>query len=227
VSDVAALIADMVRAGVDAELIGRAAAALTQNVQIVQNVQDPVADKRRAYDRNRKRNSTGIPPESAESEDKVSPKKEIPPTPPKEKTTPSNSLSVVAREFDEFWSLFPNKVGKRDAERAFANARSRAPLETILDGLRRYAAKADDRPWCNPATFLNQDRWADQPATPPPKQHSTASPPAQDFNAILDAIQGKPSHAAHPGQTIDGSHQRTDRGGAPGTVQLYAVPSGR
>jgi hypothetical protein len=29
---------------------------------------------------------------------------------------------------------------------------------------RRYIGKTDDRPWCNPATWLNQERWADQPA---------------------------------------------------------------
>jgi hypothetical protein len=134
--------------------------------------------------------------------------------------------AAQAREFDEFWNLFPNKVGKRDAEKAFDKARQRAPLDAILDGLRRYAAKRDDRPWCNPATFLNQNRWEDEPATVQPRPQSTASPPGQDFNAILDAIQGKHSDA-HTGQTIDGSHERTDRGSAPGPVQLYAVPSGR
>jgi hypothetical protein len=156
----------------------------------------------------------------------VSPKKEIPPTPPKEKTTPSNSVSVGAREFDQFWSLFPNKVGKRDAERAFANARSRAPLDAILDGLRRYAAKTDDRPWCNPATFLNQNRWEDQPATAPPRQHSTASPPVSNFNAILDDLQGK-THASHPGPSIDASVNRADSGGASNLVQLNALSARR
>lgn len=125
------------------------------------------------------------PSEQDAQDDKVPPKKEITPTPPKEKTTPSKSLSVSAREFAEFWSLFPNKVGKRDAERAFANARTRAPLEAILDGLRRYATKRDDRPWCNPATFLNQNRWEDEPAATAPRPHSTASPPlGKRMNAV-------------------------------------------
>jgi hypothetical protein len=29
----------------------------------------------------------------------------------------------------------------------------------------RYAAKTDDRPWCNPETWINQGRWEDRPAS--------------------------------------------------------------
>lgn len=85
--------------------------------------------------------------------------------------TPLSPPTNLDREFEEsFWPEFPNKVGKREALRAFVSARKRVSLETIMDGLRRYAAKTDDRPWCNPSTFLNQDRWADAPAQAPPRQ---------------------------------------------------------
>lgn len=107
--------------------------------------------------------------------DKVSPKKETSPTPPKEKTTPSNSLLVGAREFDQFWDLFPNKVGKRKAQIEFISAQKRASFDAIMAGLRRYVAKTDDRAWCNPSTFLHQDRWDDQPA-PAPLRQATAPP---------------------------------------------------
>jgi len=54
---------------------------------------DPVAEKRRAYDRDRKRNaknnSTGIPPESAETAEQEN--KRNSPTPPKENTPPQIS----------------------------------------------------------------------------------------------------------------------------------------
>lgn len=66
--------------------------------------------------------------------------------------------------FDSFWAIYPHKVGKRDARRAFEAALQRVDFETLMAGLSRYAAKTDDRPWCNPATWLRQDRWADQPA---------------------------------------------------------------
>lgn len=157
---------------------------------------------------------------------KVSPKKEIPPTPPKEKTTPSNSAPVfgartTADWFDEFWSLFPNKVGKRDAEKAFVKAVSRADPSIILAGLRRYVAKTDDRPWCNPATFLNQDRWEDAPAEAPIRQ-ATAPPHLQMNDAIDRAIRGT-SDAPFASPTIDASYERTDRRGAQNLVQFDAA----
>lgn len=92
------------------------------------------------------------------------------------------------RAFSDFWAIFPNKVGKRDAETAFLKALTRADIETILEGVRRYAAKTDDRPWCNPATFLNQDRWADMPAAQPMRQ-ATAPPRREDPFQALAEIQ--------------------------------------
>lgn len=56
-SEVASIIADLVRAGVDPALIGRVAAAFAENVQTVQNVQDEGAERRREIDRRRKHNN--------------------------------------------------------------------------------------------------------------------------------------------------------------------------
>lgn len=68
--------------------------------------------------------------------------------------------------FDLFWEMYPNKVGKKDAERKFiAIAKSGVvTFDELMAGLDRYVHKADDRPWCNPATWLNQHRWTDKPA---------------------------------------------------------------
>jgi uncharacterized protein YdaU (DUF1376 family) len=68
--------------------------------------------------------------------------------------------------FEEFWKLFPNKVGKGAAEKAFRKVEKSQSVDFpfLLEALRRYAAKNDDRPWCNPATWLNQSRWTDEPA---------------------------------------------------------------
>jgi hypothetical protein len=98
------------------------------------------------------------------------------------------------RAFSEFWAIFPNKVGKRDAETAFLKALTRADLETILEGVRRYAAKTDDRPWCNPATFLNQDRWADMPAPAPIRQaHAPPNGKRSIWDAAMDGVNGNGS----------------------------------
>lgn len=63
-----------------------------------------------------------------------------------------------------FWPAYPNKVGKADASKAFVKAISKIQIEPMLEALDRYVHKTDDRPWCNPATWLNQERWTDQPA---------------------------------------------------------------
>lgn len=134
---------------------------------------------RRAKDAERKRRqrhaeSRGQVVTSEDNSDSPSPlsppDKEIPPTTPKEINPPISPQPHRAPrsqrdEFLEFYGLYPNKVGKADAMSAFGPARKRASFEEIMSGLRRYLAKRDDRPWCNPATFLRQDRWADQPAS--------------------------------------------------------------
>jgi hypothetical protein len=103
----------------------------------------------------------------------------IPPSPPKGGSSPAG--------FDRFWDDYPNKVGKRDAEKAFSKAMQRADLDTVMRGLGLYRAKLDDRPWCNPATWLNQDRWNDRPAI---VAQARASPPRKSsFAAHQDAVK--------------------------------------
>lgn len=66
--------------------------------------------------------------------------------------------------FDEFWNAYPHKVGKAAARLKFAMAMRKVLFSTLMDALARYVAKTDDRPWCNPATWLHQERWTDEPA---------------------------------------------------------------
>lgn len=72
----------------------------------------------------------------------------------------------LAGNFAAWWAAFPNKVGKGAAEKAYEKAIRLAAPEVLLDGVHRYAAKRDDRPWCNPATWLNQRRWEDEAPQP-------------------------------------------------------------
>ena len=68
---------------------------------------------------------------------------------------------------EQFWAKYPNKVGKPAALAKLDAARKRGvPWLKIATGLDRYiATKPHDRAWLNPATFLNQDRYDDQPAS--------------------------------------------------------------
>lgn len=71
--------------------------------------------------------------------------------------------------FDEFWQAYPKKVGKDAARKAFAK---RKPDRVLLDGmLRAVWRQRRSEQWTresgrfipNPATWLNQGRWQDEP----------------------------------------------------------------
>ena len=87
--------------------------------------------------------------------------------------------------FDEFWKVFPNKVGKQAAEKSFAKVERSGTVsfDDLIAALRRYAGKTDDRPWCNPTTWLNQGRWTDQPANGP----QAPPPPAAPVDPVKEA----------------------------------------
>lgn len=77
--------------------------------------------------------------------------------------------------FDDFWKAYPHKVGKGQARRAFAKAIKLVSADEMLAGLTRYRkSKPDWQHWCNPATWLNGERWNDEPAqeTEAPKKAS-------------------------------------------------------
>lgn len=71
--------------------------------------------------------------------------------------------------FAEFWRVYPRRVGKRAARAAFERAARRASVDVILEGARRFAADPnlpEPRFVPHPATWLNQDRWEDDPLPP-------------------------------------------------------------
>jgi uncharacterized protein YdaU (DUF1376 family) len=73
---------------------------------------------------------------------------------------------ALSDEFRAFWKIWPYPVAKKAAAKSLRSALQRASLEEICAGVRQYiAAKPPDRQWMNPTTFLNQNRWEDQPAT--------------------------------------------------------------
>jgi hypothetical protein len=68
--------------------------------------------------------------------------------------------------FDQFWSLYPRKLGTGEARQAFAKAVKVHGAQVILDGVQRFAAdpnlpEAQFIP--RAATWLNQERWNDAP----------------------------------------------------------------
>lgn len=73
---------------------------------------------------------------------------------------------------EQFWGAYPNKVGKADALAKLDRVRKRGdvPFATLMAALDRYVHKTDDRKWCNPATWIHQQRWTDQPAAVAPRR---------------------------------------------------------
>ena len=67
--------------------------------------------------------------------------------------------------FERFWSVYPRKIGKQSAKRAFE--RVKVPLETLVTAIERQ--KCSDQ-WTrdngqyipHPTTWLNQGRWDDE-----------------------------------------------------------------
>jgi len=73
-------------------------------------------------------------------------------------------------EFELFWSAYPHKVSKGHARKAFQAAIRKVDLETMLAAINLYVAtKPPDRPYCNPGTWLNGERWNDEPGFVKPK----------------------------------------------------------
>jgi len=111
-------------------------------------------------------------------------------------------------EFEDFWNIWPNKVGKPAALKAFGAARRRAGLDAIVEGVFAYIRdKPPDRPWLNPATFLNQNRWEDRPA------QVTNAKPQNGIIQAADDLRRKLASFDGPARPID--ELRSGEGGAP------------
>lgn len=70
--------------------------------------------------------------------------------------------------FDVFWSIYPKRVAKGSAVKAWHAALKKADLVDIIDGARRYRDDPNRDPMftANPATWLNGERWADEYLAP-------------------------------------------------------------
>lgn len=89
---------------------------------------------------------------------------------------------------EQFWNKYPNKVGKPKALAKLEGVARRGvlvPWMEIMDGLDRYIrSKPPDRSWLNPETFINQERWADQPANVSDSNETSANKPGSLLAAI-------------------------------------------
>lgn len=102
--------------------------------------------------------------------------------------------------FARFWEAYPNKTGKGAAERAFAKALTKIgghdPPGVMLAALERVKPTWRDSQFIpHPATWLNQERWEDEPPEPislndhRPRHSQPASPKLQHLADVGEAMR--------------------------------------
>jgi hypothetical protein len=89
------------------------------------------------------------------------------------KSEGSGGLDAPAKlggTFEEFWKVYPRKVGKRNAFTAYTHAIKRGGSgDEIIQGALKYrdSPDRDSAYTAHPATWLNGDRWLDDYAVAP------------------------------------------------------------
>ena len=87
-----------------------------------------------------------------------------------------------AEDFEQFWVAYPKKVGKKDALKSWMKASDKPQVSEILMAIEN--AKKSEQ-WLkdngqfipNPATWLKQGRWDDQPSELKGRSNGKAIPP--------------------------------------------------
>lgn len=133
-----------------------------------------------------------------------------PQEPPSTLRNPQVSRDAAAADgFEAWWRAYPRKVGRDAARKAFAAALRRgATGAELLIALARQRWPAEGRFIPHPTTWLNQGRWADDPAAAAPPDRITG----RRGRGVAGAIQLMQERGDLPGEgarwpsfDIDGS----------------------
>lgn len=141
-------------------------------VAVEASVESDRARREKERDRKRAWRGTNQMSQDKTGQDGTTPPPSFSPIPPITTPTPDlpNGKSIKPPSecpfFKEFWEVYPRKVGKGEALKAFRNALKRATGEEIVAGARRYAASKPDPEFTkHPGPWLNADRWLDETKT--------------------------------------------------------------
>ncbi|MBB3745018.1 hypothetical protein FHX10_004555 [Rhizobium sp. BK591] len=215
-SAVADLIADMVRAGVDPDLIGRTAAALSEREPV--KIVDEQAARRRAKDRDRKRlRNSAESADSAEDLNLSSPKgssptppspkplQSIPPSPPKggSSPTPKSELEAVL-DADRADAVIQHRQKIRKpltahAAKLLAGKFRRCPdANAAADAMIANGWQGFEIEWME-----NRSASRHQPQAPPNKPKSEFMQHQDDVQRVLDEATGRSRNDEFTGSTFD------------------------
>lgn len=104
-------------------------------------------------------------PETQKSQLELELEKELEP----ENNPPKAPQGAVAERFNRFWAIYPNKTGKQAALKAWSKLKPSEELTKVILAAVEYQktwekwTKENGRYVPNPATWLNQGRWEDEP----------------------------------------------------------------
>ena len=75
---------------------------------------------------------------------------------------------IYTEDFEKFWNTYPIKIGKASALKAWTKATKKNTPDLIIEGAERYAKDPNREAefTAHPATWLNGERWLDQPLPP-------------------------------------------------------------
>ena len=74
--------------------------------------------------------------------------------------------NLIDAGFDEFWQLYPRHVARKVAKTKWQKLGKRKK-KAALEHLRRKPFAAVDAQYIpHPSTYINQERWEDEPASP-------------------------------------------------------------
>jgi hypothetical protein len=130
-------------------------------------------------------------PDKAEPAKAVKPpKKNILTEEHKPRKQSDRSADELQRLFNEFWDVYPRKRGKGAAARAYETALTKIEPDELLDRVKDFA----DDPWrpndFTPlaTTWLNQERWGDEPYQKPDKDKTNSERNVENLRASMQLL---------------------------------------
>lgn len=80
------------------------------------------------------------------------------------KITPISQDNAKLEDFELFWSIYPRKVAKLEAKRAWEQTKKiRPPIEELLGAVRRLCTGCENLQFCpHASTWLRRGQWLDE-----------------------------------------------------------------
>lgn len=97
-------------------------------------------------------------------------------------------------QFEQFWKAYPRRIGKGAARKSFEKALKLESFDGIMAGLHRqmaYYASKEQQFIPHPTTWLNQERWSDEPQ-PIQQKKRTVADAAREFIERSASDYGSP-----------------------------------